>query len=74
MLIGTEALRESITKLRDRLDVAHSMLSANDYNMQINHNFNSEVGDILEANSKNLDKIDARIYDLDAGYKRLNFK
>ena len=74
MLIGTEALRESITKLRDRLDVAHSMLSANDYNLQVNSQFNDEVGDLLEHNSKNLEKIDARIYDLEAGYDKLNFK
>lgn len=74
MLIGTEALRESITKLRDRLDTTHSMLSANDFNLQINSRFNGEVGDLLGANAKELTKIDSRIYDLEAGYETLNFK
>ena len=44
MLIGTEALREQITRLRDRLDGGFVQLRRSDKNIESNASFNSEVG------------------------------
>lgn len=74
MLIGTEALRESISKLRDRLDVAHSRLGANDQNLKINSQYNGEVGGLLSANRNEMERLESKCRDISAGYERLHNK
>ena len=72
MLIGTEALREQIARLRDRLDGGFVQLRRSDKNIESNASFNSEVGSLMKANNKELDKLDARMNKLEDGYFQLH--
>ena len=72
MLIGTEALREQIARLRDRLDGGFVQLRRSDKNIESNASFNSEVGSLMTANNKELDKLDARMNKLEDGYFKLH--
>lgn len=72
MLIGTEALREQITRLRDRLDGGFVQLRRSDKNIESNASFNSEVGQLMSANNKELDKLDGRMNKLEDGYFKLH--
>ena len=72
MLIGTEALRESITRLRDRLDGGFTQLRRSDKNIEVNSGFNNDVGGLMLGNSGELTKLDSRMTDLEDGYFHLH--
>lgn len=72
MLVGTEALRESITRLRDRLEKARFQLKENDTRIQVNADHNSQVGFLIGKNRDELNSLDTQIGNLEDGYYKLH--
>jgi len=74
MLVSTEALRESITRLRDRAEQACCQLKENDKRIQINAEHNNQVGYLIGTNRDELSTLDSKIGSLENGYSKLHYK
>ena len=74
MLIGTEALRESIAALKDRVYHARHFIDENDREIHANDQDIDDNRLQIEQNRKRLVGIDGKLHDLESGYEELHHK
>ena len=74
MLIGTDAIRESIKSLQDRVNHAKANILHNAEDIRYNHDGIKDNRDITNENNDKLNILDGRITDLEQGYGELKQK
>ena len=74
MLIGTDAIRESIKTLQDRVNHAKQNILHNAEDIGINHDGIYDNRSITNENNDKLHILDGRIFDLEKGYGELKLK
>jgi len=72
MLIGTEALRESIAQIRNRISAQRARLTENNNALQYMSAGNNEVQQLINENSIDLNDLSKELSDIEKGFGALH--